>query len=360
MAFRISFLITAISVAGCGANSRKSTEPVDFRGYAMGTTWQVILPSCPASTDVAELDHEVRSKIEQVESQMSHWRDDSLVSQFNRSRSTRPFEITAEMAAVIKEAQRTCELTEGAFDITAAPLVNLWGFGPPGRPETEPTDEQIEATLLHVGSAHLRVNEAPDGSYTLSKHVPELQIDLSALAKGYAIDLIAEHLDARQVEDYLIELGGELRARGTKANGGPWQVGLEHPDTRSIGRVRRIIALRNQAVATSGGYRNFIVRKRPNGDAYSHIIDPRTGRPVTHDLVSLSVIDPSAMRADAWATALMVLGPGKGFETAKDQKIATTFIINKSGGLLEKSTELFDACVSRPRTVEKQQERVPR
>ncbi len=348
----LSLLVIATGLSLNGCNSHESTKPFVVRGHAMGTSWQVTLPRGPVSTDTFELQQAITTKFEQLESQMSHWRDDSVVSRFNRTDSTSPFEITPELATVIEEAQRTAELTDGAFDITAAPLINLWGFGPSGRQKQLPTAAQIGDVLRHVDTAHLRLTESASGVFFLTKQIPNLQIDLSALAKGYAIDSIARHLNANHYDSYLIELGGELRARGTKANGDAWRVGLEQPNPHSLDRVRRTVKLRDRAIATSGGYRNFIRTSRSITNTHPHIIDPRNGHPVTHDLVSVSVIDSSAMRADAWATALFVLGPDKGYRLATKRKMAVTFVINSGAGMIERSTALFDNCVSNPRSFE--------
>ena len=316
----------------------------------MGTGWRVIVPRCPTASDSVRLKQEIIAKLEQVEQQMSHWRVDSLVSRFNRSDSTQLTEITPELAVVIGEALRTYKLSDGAFDVTSAPLVNLWGFGPTdprrsGEPGSRPTEPQIAATRRTVGSDKLHLVEAADGSWFLSKTIPELQVDLSALAKGYAIDLISEHLNSRQIENFLIEVGGEVLARGTNERGALWQIGLEQPDPRSIGQIRSRIALRDRAIATSGSYRNF-TQATQSDEPISHLIDPRTGRPVAHKLVSVSVIEATAMGADAWATALIVLGPEAGFDLASKRNIAATFVVKTSTGLVERSTEVFETYVS--------------
>ncbi len=326
-----------------GCDGSAGSKQLDLRGQAMGTTWQVILPGSLEGFDSEELKQGIIARIERVESQMSHWREDSLVSQFNRRDSTLPLSITPELATVIREAQRTSELSQGAFDITVAPLVDLWGFGPTGRPDSQPTDETIASVRNQVGSEHLRLVEASDGSITLSKQIPQLQIDLSALAKGYAIDVVAAYLDEQRLEHYLIEIGGELRAQGTNPQGNLWRIGLEQPDADARVQVRGAVALHNQAIATSGSYRNAIRDHTSEAGAYSHIIDPRTGRPVRHRLISVSVITSSAMRADAWATALMVLGPEAGFQLASDEQLAATFVFHSPKGPRERSTAAFRA-----------------
>ena len=206
--------------------------------------------------------------------------------------------------------------------------------------------------MKHVGTAHLQLAERSTGRFLLSKGISNLEIDLSALAKGYAIDQLAEYLSERGFDNYLIDLGGELRARGTSANGEAWQVGLEQPDIRSIGEIRSAIALKDSAIATSGGYRNFMRDTKGDGRSHSHIIDPRTGRPVAHNLVSVSVIDSTAMRADAWATALIVLEPDEGYELAMKRRMAATFVVKTADRLTERATEAFEKCGSHSRTLE--------
>jgi len=343
-------LVADLTLSGC--NSHESRRALVLRGQAMGTTWRVTLPRRPDSSAASRWRQEIATRLEQLEAELSHWREDSLVSQFNRTDSTRPFEISSAFAAIIGEAQGTYELTHGAFDITAAPLIEMWGFGPPGRQKELPTPKRIQHVLGHIGCDHLQLGQSASGSFVLSKRNPLVQIDLSALAKGYAIDVIAEYLSAEQFDSYLIELGGELRARGTSASGNVWRIGLEQPDTRLIDHVRRTILLRDRAIATSGGYRNFIHDAKTSANPHSHIIDPRTGRPVDHHLLSVSVIEFSAMRADAWATALMVLGPEEGFQLATERKMAATFVINTASGMFERMTKSFENHVEYSRSLD--------
>jgi thiamine biosynthesis lipoprotein len=170
-------------------------------------------------------------------------------------------------------------------------------------------------------------------------------LDLSCLVEGFAIDEIARLLDERGSADYLFELGGELKARGAAPAGRPWQVGLEQPSSTPVGQVRRVISLRDAALATSGNYR-LSFRSQRDGRRYSHIIDPRTGRPIEHELVAVSVVAPSAMRADGWATAIMVLGPGPGYEFAIRLGIAATLVSESRGRLVEKWTPAFGTLIS--------------
>jgi thiamine biosynthesis lipoprotein len=309
----------------------------------MGTSWQVTLPRCENRSDIADLQRTIGEKLEQVEAEMSHWRDDSRLSRFNQNRSTQPVPISPQMATVIREAQRVHRLSEGAFDITSATLVNLWGFGPAGRQQNNPTAAQIQAAVGVCGSNQLVVTKTTNDSFMLTKQNPGVQIDLSALAKGFAIDVVAEYLNAQSLESYLVELGGELRARGNNQRGKPWRIGLERPDSQTAGGIRRTVELRDHAIATSGSYRNFRRESHESAVTYPHILDPRSGRPVSHGLVSVSVIDKTAMRADALATALMVLGPQQGYHLAVHENVAATFVSRSPEGLVERSTPAFIA-----------------
>ncbi len=329
-------MATVLLLSGCAEESRPITTTV--RGQAMGTTWQATLIN--AAVEAPRLQHEIAAQIETIESQMSHWRGDSLVSRFNRSRSTEPMAITADLAKVIDEALRVSQDTGGAFDITAAPLINLWGFGPPGRRTAIPGDAELAAAAADVGS-HLLSLAQTDGGWTLAKQRPGVQLDLSALAKGYAIDVVARRLDQFACDGYLIELGGELRAHGVNSQGLAWRVGLEAPDPETLGKSRRAIALQDAAIATSGDYRLFFHDAKRAGTTYSHILDPRAGRPVAHRLTSVSVIARDAMRADAWATALMALGPEAGPRCAAQHKLAATFVFKTRDGFEEHSTPEF-------------------
>ena len=224
-------------------------------------------------------------------------------------------------------------MTQGAFDITAGPLVNIWGFGPE-QDFTVPGEQQINTALRLAGQGKLQLDAAAPA---LKKAHGGMYIDLSAIAKGFAVDEIAGYLDRQQLDNYLVEIGGEIRARGVNDENRPWQIGIENPVTGQR-TVRSIIKLENMAMATSGGYRNYFEK---DGISYSHTIDPRTGYPVTHELASVTVLHPSAMLADAWATGLLVLGPEKGYATALENGLAAYFIVHGETGFEEISTPAF-------------------
>jgi thiamine biosynthesis lipoprotein len=304
----------------------------------MGTTWQVTLRELPDNTSEEAIQKEIEATLERIESLASHWRTDTPVSRFNRTLDTKPFPVPPELFEILQASERIHQTTKGVFDVTIAPLVNLWGFGPIEETRGKiPSDEEIENSLSSMGQDKLEL--LPKS--TIRKTRTDLQLDLSALAKGYAIDQVAALLDELGALHYLIELGGELRAKGNGSKGQGWQVGLEYPEMdANTTKIHRVITLENAAVATSGNYR-IAFTDPDTGQSYSHIIDPRTGRPVNHDLLAVSVFAPTAMEADAWATALLVLGSEKGLQLAEHENLTALFVEHTPDGIQVKKTTNF-------------------
>jgi thiamine biosynthesis lipoprotein len=212
--------------------------------------------------------------------------------------------------------------------------VNLWGFGPPGKSEDIPTVKQISESLKKVGSNHLKSRLSPPA---LKKEIVDLYVDLSGIAKGFGVDSIANLLETQGLMNYIVDIGGEMKTRGRKNANSPWRIAIESPivDKKEI---QQVINLNDQAIATSGDYRNYFEK---DGKRYSHEINPRTGYPIQHRLASVTVLDSSCMRADALATALIVLGPEKGFQLAEKESNAALFIIKGEDGFFEKETTKF-------------------
>ncbi|NOX56137.1 MAG: FAD:protein FMN transferase [Planctomycetes bacterium] len=333
--FLALLLAVAFGVSGCQTReSPRVGAPVGFVGLTMGTSYSVKVARLPTGLTQSELRDEVNRRLERLNALMSTFRDDSEVSRFNASASTDWFSVSRETAVVVSEAQRISQLTHGAFDVTVEPLVKLWHFGPDDGEFRVPTEEQIRSAQQRVGFENLEVRLNPPA---LRKKRSGLTIDLSAIAKGYAVDQVAEYLESAGVSGYLVEIGGETRTRGTKADGQPWRVGIEQPDATRIA-VLRVIELRDGAVATSGDYRNFFVHA---GKRYSHEIDPRTGRPIEFRLALVSVVHRSCMTADALATAIMVMGPDEGYNFAIDEGLAVLMVERTSAGLRVKTTPKF-------------------
>ena len=287
----------------------------------MGTSYSITLPAATGGQDA--IGAAVRQALDRVDALMSTYRADSEVSQFNRHESVEPFPVSAETLAVLATAQELSATTGGAFDITVGPLVDVWGFGP-RETSGPPSDETVSRLVERTGWQKLVLGPK---DRTIRKIVPELRIDLSAVAKGYAVDLVADALERLSYRHYLVEVGGELRAAGTRADGTPWRVGVESPD--SSGRsVHRILQISDTAVATSGNYRNF---READGQRYGHVLDPRTGRPTTNQVLSATVLHPSAMRADALATALLVLGESEGMDLAEREELSVLLLVATDG-----------------------------
>ena len=301
----------------------------------MGTRYLLKLTQSPAGFSPQDAQDRVDARLAAIDAAMSTWKPDSEVSRFNASRSTEWFPVSAETAFVTETALRIGRQTGGAFDITIGPLVNLWGFGPEkGRRERPPTDEELAERRTATGLDKLSVRTDPPA---LRKLHPALQIDLSAIAKGYAVDALASELDAFGVKHYMVEVGGEVRTRGERAAGGAWRIGIETPieGERKVGRV---VPLDDLSMATSGDYRNVYVSE---GKRVSHTIDPRTGRPVTHELGSVSVVAADCMNADALATAFMVMGKGEAMEFATKNELAALFIVHGVDGFETELTPTF-------------------
>ena len=313
-------------------------ERLTFRGETMGTTYAVTVVG--RGVDDRRLDGlrtAVERALDRVDAAMSHYRPDSDLSRFNRWRDTAPVAVAPNLLGVVRESIAISRMTGGAFDVTVAPLVDAWGFGAPGPAAAPPGAAEIAALRQDVGYLHLEVHEA---SSTLRKLRPGVRIDLSAIAKGHGVDRAARALVEGGITDYLVEVGGEVRAQGVTETGAPWRIGIERPRP-GPSAVHRVIPLRDGALATSGDYRNFYDLA---GARVSHTIDPRTGRPVTHRLRSVSVLAARCVRADGLATALEVLGPDEGYALAVERGWAALFVVeHEDGALRDRPTPAFEA-----------------
>ncbi|GIX21997.1 MAG: thiamin biosynthesis lipoprotein ApbE [Gammaproteobacteria bacterium] len=326
-------LAAAVWLAACD----RPAPIVAFSGPTMGTTYSVkAVGPLPEGLDAAALQADLAGLLERLDQAMSTYRADSQVSAINRRDDDRPIALLPEVYAVLREAFEIHALTGGAFDITVGPLVDLWGFGPEQAGDRLPDPARIAALRAHVGMDKLRLIHEPP---SLVKLDPAVRIDLSAIAKGYAVDALAERLEALGVENYLVEIGGELRVRGRNAEGRPWRIGIERPDPAGR-RAGWLIEPGDAAVATSGNYRNF---REVQGMRVAHIIDPRTGLPVRHDLVSVTVVAARCSRADALATALFVMGPEEGFALASRRNLAAFFVSAGEDGYRTRATAAFEA-----------------
>jgi thiamine biosynthesis lipoprotein len=307
-------------------------ETIVLRGVAQGTTYHIKFVVPAKAVDAERLQADVEQLLGEIDRQMSTYRPDSEISQFNRAPAGKWFAVSKATTEVAAAARSISEKTSGAMDVTVGPLVRLWHFGPPqknadkSKPKFEPpSDEQLSAARKRVGYKLLDVRLAPPA---LRKQIDGLEVDLSSIASGYTIDHLAELLLARGITNSMVELGGEVRASGKREDGTPWRIAIERPIIDKD-EMQAAMPLVNASLATAGGTHKFF---EFGGRRYSHIIDPATGRPVEHALASVTVAADICIDADGWDTPLLVLGPERGFECAEKNGIAALFISHSDTG----------------------------
>lgn len=315
-------------LAACGGEAPRQV----LRGSTMGTTWSVVYAP-NGSLSAEALQTLLEDELGTINNALSTYMPDSEISQLNANDSAKPIVLSEPFAQVLGTALRIGALTEGAYDVTVGPLVELWGFGRADFRGAVPPRAAIERALGQVG-AH-RLSWEPAARQILQP--VGYSLDLSSIAKGYAVDRLSALLLQQGLRHTLVEIGGELRARGGRPEGGPWRLAIESPDPAGQ-RFLEALTLGDGAVATSGDYRNFF---ELDGQRYSHLVDPRSGYPVTHDLVSVTVVHDSCMSADAWATALIVLGLERAMVLAEAQGLAAYLVSRSSDGLEVHYTQRF-------------------
>lgn len=315
-------LIVAVPI-GCGPG----TPPIEtISGQTMGTVYAiraVVSPDQP--NQLLALQDEIDAALVEINRQMSTYDPRSELSAVNQAPAGQWVTVSAELVQLLETARQISDQTQGAFDVTVGPVVNLWHFGPDKERKEFPTDEEIAAALKLVGYQQLETQVDPPA---VRKPHDATYVDLSAIAKGYGVDEICRLLEEHGLRQYMVEIGGEVRTAGRKPNGQPWNIAIETPSDEGR-RIETIVGLTDQALATSGDYRNFFLHE---GRRYSHTIDPQTGRPVEHDLASVSVLHAQCALADAYATALLVLGPDQGYNLAQEQGLAAYFQTRAADG----------------------------
>jgi len=322
--------IVLLALAACDGGH----GAVELSGSTMGTQFNVKLPDGIGDYAPLELQNEIEAALDDAEAEMSTYQWESVITQFSVSDSVGWYEVSDAFCGKVQKSLQISDLTGGAFDITVSPLVNLWGFGPADIVDTIPKDATV-ATLLEItGYEHL---QADCTQPAIKKDIAELMLDMSAIGKGFAADRVAKLIEDLGFESYLVEVGGELRIRGKNASGNDWAIGIEAP---LIGKrePHTVIHLTDTAMATSGDYRNFF---EVDGQRFSHTIDTRTGKPVTHSLASVTVVDKMAWRADALATALLVMGPEDGLAFAEREGMAVLMLLRTDDGIEERQTTAF-------------------
>ncbi|SDK22415.1 thiamine biosynthesis lipoprotein [Microbulbifer yueqingensis] len=322
-------LLTAAFLTGCGPD----TESWKLSGPTMGTRYHITVVAPPAEVAKESLQELIEQELEAVNREMSTYIPDSELMRFNAGPIGEPVAISEPLADVVGLSIDINERSGGAFDITVGPLVNLWGFGPTPEPEKVPGQEEIDRLLGLVGSDALELERNPP-RLTRTRDV---QLDLSAIAKGHGVDRVAQLLEEQGIENYLVEIGGELRTLGHNPGGDEWRIGIESP-TRAGQVVHKPVRVSGRAVATSGDYRNYYER---DGVRYSHSIDPRTGRPLQHRLASVTVIADICAEADGLATALNVMGADAGLKLAEREGLAVFMLVKTDNGFEERFSSAF-------------------
>ncbi len=308
---------------GCSDTDKKPT--IKFQGSTMGTQYHItlVLPNNQhIYTD--KLKNHVDNLLLDINQQMSTYIPTSEISLFNHHKQQNWFSISNDFMHVVSSAQRVSKQSNGAFDVTIAPLIDLWGFGAKTQLST-PATTQVALTLKNTGYQLLEIRQSPPALRKLNN---ELRIDLSAIAKGFSVDKISAYLKQKQYTDFLVEIGGEIYLQGKNEYGKPWRIGIESPNL-SKSKAKTPLYLSNAALATSGDYRTYFMKE---GIRYSHIINPITGKPITHKLASVTVLHESTMMADAYATALMVLGEVEGKQFAVENGLRVNMIIRDGSG----------------------------
>lgn len=315
---RAFMALVVVVLAGCSFQPDENLWRIS--GDVFGTQYQINVVLTEDDDRLEELAQGIEKVLEEVDASMSTWREDSELSVFNRQQDQSAwFPVSTALFRVLETSQAISEESGGAFDITIGPVVNLWGFGPDGRPGEFPPIDLLTEVLAATGYANLELNHDEVAIRALSRQ----HLDLSGIAKGYGVDAVAEYLEGQGVDRYLVEIGGEIRVRGRKPDGSAWRLAVEEP-VEGERAVHRVVAMDRYALATSGDYRNYY---EVRGQRYSHTIDPNTGIPVDHRLASVTVITTTAMEADGWATAFTVLGYEEAMALATRKNMAAYFII---------------------------------
>lgn len=331
----ILILFTALLLSAC--DSKPSAQVFKIHGNTMGTQYHISWVGTNQNQS-ATLQKEVEARLIAINKSMSTYDPTSELSLLNQEVLEKDKDgwtpISSDLAEVLNMSLNVWHTSQGGFDVTVGPLVNLWGFGPTARAEHTPTNEEIAAKLAQVGSENIDL----DVLLQRVRLKSSLYIDLSAVAKGWAVDELAELIEQQGIESYMAEIGGEIRAQGLKANGQPWRIAIERPQYNLGQDIALVIELDRQGIATSGSYRNYF---EEDGMRFSHTIDPKTGHPINHKLASVTVVHPSTGMADAWATAITVAGPEKGLQLAEDNQLAVFMLVGDGDSFKEVATSEF-------------------
>lgn len=324
--FLFSLVLIAQFLSACESRPRHYV----ISGSTMGTEYHITVAASQPPSE--SLGIEISQRLESINQQMSTYRNDSEISRFNQAEKIDEFTVSTDFATVMQRAIELSVLTKGAFNPALKPLIDRWGFGARPALQELPPPHIIEKLLRHSDFQQVELQDN-----RLRKLDAELELDLSAIAKGYAVDVLSDTLRQAGFDHHLVEIGGEVRAHGQRFDGQSWKVAIQQPDDPSAS-VNQVIALQQQAIATSGDYRNFV---EIDGKRYAHIIDPKTGYPPDNGIASVSVITTNCMQADVLATALMVMDLQQGLAFAEQQNLAVFYILRNPTGFDTRASAAF-------------------
>lgn len=308
-------------------------EKYSFSGTTMGTTYSVSIVDNPLKLINTNIYNSVDSLLTEVNKQMSTYIPNSEISKFNDSQDTSWFKVSKDFALLVHEAKIISVESDNAYDVTIGPLVNLWGFGAEEYSDEIPNEKNIEEVKKIIGADKIEVNlEQP----SIRKTIPNMYLDLSSIAKGFGVDQVGQLIEEYGFANYMVEIGGEVRTKGFNDKGENWKIGISSPESRNL---QKVISITNLSVATSGDYQNY---KEINGVRYSHLIDPRLGKPITHNLASVTVLHENCRTADALATAINIMGYEKGYSFAIKKELPIFMIVRDSNSFIEKFTPQFE------------------
>jgi thiamine biosynthesis lipoprotein len=329
----IALLLITVVLPGC----QKPTGESELSGEAQGTTYHIKLVLDGTSTSLEDARREVSATLAEIDAQMSNYREDSEISRINRQERSNWLPVSQEIVKLLVIAHTVYEHSDGCYDLTVKPLFDLWGFS--GHENRVPTQDEIDALLPHVGMSLLEVDAVNN---RIRKKDPKLKIDLSSIAQGYSVGVVAHRLEALGIKNYLVEIGGEMVLKGRKTNGDNWRVAVQTP-TPLTREIEKIIDVREQqgiAIMTAGTYQHFF---EENGQSYSHILNPKTGRPVTHHLRSVTVMHDDPTWADAWDTALLCVGEQEAARITEAEQLKVLLVYEGDGKLTEHMSKAFAA-----------------
>ncbi|MBB93822.1 MAG: thiamine biosynthesis protein ApbE [Rhodobacteraceae bacterium] len=315
------------------AACKPGAEILRFSGQTMGTTYNVAAIDPTRSVDAKALEQAIGAALAEVNTQMSNWDSGSEISRVNAAGVGEQVQLSPALARVMQGADAVHKASEGMFDVTVGPLIDLWGFGSGLAAPHMPEASAIAETMTRTGQENVLSLQGD----RLSKTAPGAEIYLSAIGKGYGVDRVAEAVKGFGLSDFMVEIGGDLYTSGYNGDGSAWQIGIESPVSNDRG-LFQVVGVSGLGMATSGDYRNFF---ESDGTRYSHIIDPTTGRPITHATVSATVLTEDAMLADAWATAMLTLGRERGLAIAEEQNLAVLFIDRDASGFATTASSRF-------------------